>query len=204
MKTITINGVTYEEMNVTVPLNVNNMPRKTKKKAKKLMSNLSKSITTLLLLIALIGKSQTLSNVTVYSVIPDTVQVGDSITIKFKVHYPYTNMFKIQLWTSTYLQDCLNDYAGFWYADTSIVKVKILPIMGNGKARIYSNYSPYKSFYISSTVGIEELNKYNIVNVKYYDIYGKEKPLQNERLSIKITTYSNGYQKSEKIILFPQ
>lgn len=161
-----------------------------------------KKLTIILALLNTLCNAQTLSNVTVYSVKPDTVNVNDSITIKFKVHYPYTNMFKIQLWTSTYLQDCLNAYAGFWSSDTSYVKVKITTNMGIGDARIYSNYSPYKPFYIKQNdVGLNEYNKSNIISIKYYDITGNEKTPEIGGLFIKITTYSNGYQKYDKIIL---
>lgn len=161
-------------------------------------------ITTILLLTALISKSQiNLDNLKIYSVSPDTVNVNDSITIKFRIYYTGgSNFGRIQLWTSTYLQDCFYKYAGFYTQDTAIYKVKITPNMGTGNARLYSNYTnPYKSFYIKSNdVSVNELSKYEIVSKQYYDIYGKEKP-SIEGLTIVITTYSNGYQKREKIII---
>lgn len=157
-------------------------------------------ITTLFLLITLVSKSQMLAYVTVTSV-TDTVIMNDSITIHFTTSYAQTgsNMCKIQLWTPIYLQDCLYTHASNVKAIDS-VKVKILPIMGTGNARIYSNAtSGYKSFYIKDNdVSVKEYDKSQIVNVKYYDIYGKEKT-SIEGLTIRITTYSNGYQKREKI-----
>lgn len=78
--------------------------------------------------------------------------------------------------------------------------------MGTGNARIYSNATPggYKSFYIKSNdVGVTEYEKPLIVSIKYYDIYGKEKTSNYEGLSVKITTFSNGYQKAEKVIIQP-
>lgn len=158
-------------------------------------------ITILLLLITLISRSQTLDNVKVYSISQDTVKTGDSLTIKFHVYYSGgSNMAKIQLWTSTYLQDCFYAYAGFWTQDTSTIKVAITSIMGTGNARIYSNGSPYKPFYIKSTVGIQELYSKPDGHVQYYDILGNEKTPEVGGLFIKVTSYSNGYQKKEKII----
>lgn len=76
--------------------------------------------------------------------------------------------------------------------------------MGFGNARIYSNATigGYKPFYIKQNdVKVIEYDKNSsIVDVKYYDIYGKEKPSTGEGLTIKITTFSNGYVKREKII----
>jgi 3-deoxy-D-manno-octulosonate 8-phosphate phosphatase KdsC-like HAD superfamily phosphatase len=94
-------------------------------------------------------------------------------------------------------------YSGF-LTDTNTVKVAITPIMGTGNARIYSNATigGYKPFCIRSTVGVKELDKSEIVDVKYYDIYGKEKSLTEAKgLTIKITTFSNGYAKKEKVII---
>lgn len=163
-----------------------------------------KKLTLILALITTLCNAQT-DYIKVYSV-TDTVNVNDSITIKFTMHQNQTSngMSRIQLWTSTYLQDCMYIYTLGNLVDTNSIKVKILPIMGTGNARIYSNASPYYPFYIRSTVGIQEYDKSDIVNVKYYDIYGKEKPSHNEGLTIRITTYSNGYQKKEKIIILQQ
>jgi len=162
-----------------------------------------KKIITILALISSLCNAQT-DYIKVYSV-TDTVNVNDSITIKFTMH-PSSNsngMSRIQLWTSTYLQDCMYIYTSGNLIDTNIIKVKITPIMGTGNARIYSNSTigGYKPFYIRSAVGVQDYSKSDIVNVKYYDIYGKEKSLTEAKdLTIKITTYSNGYQKKEKII----
>jgi len=141
--------------------------------------------------------------------VTDTVNVNDSITIVFTkaVNNGGNGMSRIQLWTTSYLQDCLNIYSSFLTLDsanTYKIKVKITPIMGFGNARIYSNATPnyYYPFYIKQNdVSVNEFTKNaNIINVEYYDIYGKEKPSQNEGLTIRITTYSNGYQKKDKII----
>ena len=161
-----------------------------------------KKLTLILVLLTTLCNAQT-DFIKVLSV-TDTVNVNDSITIKFtmKKNYNSNGMSRLQLWTSAYLQDCLYKWSGF-LSDTNIVKVKMLPTMGHGNARIYSNstISGHIPFYIKSVdVGIKEYAKHDITNVQYYDIYGKEKPSQSEGLSIKITTYSNGYQKREKII----
>lgn len=158
-----------------------------------------KKILTILLLSATLTNAQT-DYIKVLSV-TDTVNVNDSITIKFtmKVNQAGNGMSRLQLWTSSYLQDCMYVFSGF-LTDTNIIKVKILPIMGTGNARIYSNASPYYPFYIKSPVGVQELTSQQIVTEQYFDIYGKEKPSYNEGLTIKITTYSNGYQKKEKVI----
>ena len=161
-----------------------------------------KTLLTLLLLSTTLTNAQT-DFIKVLSV-TDTVNVGDSITINFtkKLNQNGNSMSRLQLWTSTYLQDCMYIYSGF-LTDTNTVKVAITPIMGTGNARIYSNATigGYKPFYIRSTVGIQEYSKSDVVNVKYYDIYGKEKSLTEAKdLTIKITTYSNGYQKKEKVI----
>ncbi|MFO0323133.1 MAG: hypothetical protein ACK504_11985 [Bacteroidota bacterium] len=146
--------------------------------------------------------------------VTDTVSVNDSITIKFKreKNYSGTGMAVMQLWTSTYLQVCYNIFGDF-LNDTNIVKVKILPIMGNGNARIYSNNTVggYKPFYIripkppvDTTIitGIKE-NELNLIvkNIKYYDVYGRENTSNNEGLIIKITTFENGYIRKEKVII---
>ena len=162
------------------------------------------TLTLILALITTLCNAQT-DYIKVYSV-TDTVNVNDSITIKFTMHQNQTSngMSRLQLWTSTYLQDCMYIYTLGNQTDTNTIKVNILPIMGTGNARIYSNATigGYKPFYIRSTVGIQEYSKSDVVNVKYYDIYGKEKSLTEAKdLTIRITTYSNGYQKKEKVIL---
>lgn len=167
----------------------------------------------LILILALsttLCKAQTYVPVTIINV-TDTVNVNDTIKICFVYGGSSTaNMANIRLWTSSYLEDCLNVYAGFLSSypecdqDTKYIKVKILPEMGFGNARIYSNNTPsnYKPFYIrQNDVSVNELyNNSNITNIKFYDIYGKEKPSQNEGLTIRVTTYSNGYQKKDKVI----
>jgi hypothetical protein len=166
-----------------------------------------KKLITIFALISNLCNAQT-DYINVISV-TDTVNVNDTITIVFtKTNNNGGNgMSRLQLWTSTYLQDCMyvsSMMLQFDSANTYKRKVKILPIMGNGDARIYSNATigGYKSFYIKlpNPVGIKELYKSDIVNIKYYDILGNEKPSHSEGLSIVITTYSNGYQKKEKII----
>lgn len=53
-----------------------------------------------------------------------------------------------------------------------------------------------------SQVGISEYDKNaEVIKTEYYDIYGKEKPSTSEGLTIKVTTYSNGYLKKEKVII---
>ena len=162
------------------------------------------TLTLILALMTTLCNAQT-DYIKVYSV-TDTVNVNDSITIKFTMHQNQTSngMSRLQLWTSTYLQDCMYIYTLGNLTDTNTIKVKILPIMGTGNARIYSNASPYYPFYIRSTVGVNELSKEQITSIRYYDIYGKEKPSHNEGLTIRITTYSNGYQKKDKIIVLQQ
>ena len=161
-----------------------------------------KKLTLILALITTLCNAQT-DYIKVYSV-TDTVNVNDSITIKFTMHQNQTSngMSRLQLWTSTYLQDCMYIYTLGNLVDTNSIKVKITPIMGTGNARIYSNATPnnYYPFYIRSTVGVVEYDKEKVSTIQYYDIYGKEKPSHNEGLTIKITTYSNGYQKKEKVI----
>lgn len=154
-----------------------------------------------LLLISTIGYAQT-DYIKVLSV-TDTVTTGDSIVIKFtKVNNNGSNhMSRLQLWTSTYLQDCMYISSSF-LTDTNTIKVAITPSMGIGDARIYSNVGPYTPFYIKPIVGMQEFSKREVVSVQHFDIYGKEKPStdRSEDLTIRITTYSNGYQKKEKVL----
>jgi hypothetical protein len=149
----------------------------------------------------------TITNVT------DTVNSGDSIKICFVYHSSANStMARIQLWTASYLQDCL--YVDEMTVmnlptcgtDTAYIKVKINSSMGFGNGKVYSNSTPYpgyKKFYIknSTVMGIKKYDKNStIIKTEFYDIYGKENPSQNEVFTIKLTTYSNGYQKKEKII----
>lgn len=156
-----------------------------------------KKLIYIFILIASISKAQ-YAPVKVVSV-TDTVTIGDTLDIS----YTYTCsavMAKMQLWTSTYLQDCLYTNCS---SLTGSHRVLITPNMGSGSARIYSNATPggYKSFYIKSNdVGIYEHTSVNISQVKYYDIYGKEKASDCEGLLIRVTTYSNGCVKSDKVI----
>ena len=163
--------------------------------------------TIILALLTTLCNAQQTDYIKVLSV-TDTVNVGDSITIVFTktTNSGGNGMSRLQLWTSTYLQDCMYKSSAF-LTDTNTIKVKILPIMGFGNARIYSNATPnyYYPFYIKQNdVSVIELTKYEITNITYYDIYGKEKPSHNEGLTIRITTYSNGYQKKDKIITLLQ
>lgn len=161
-----------------------------------------KTLLTILALVSKVTYSQ-LAFVNVTSV-TDTVNVGDSISIHFTTAYNQTgsNMCKIQLWTSTYLNDVLYTHISGLHSVDSI-KVKILSTMGTGNARIYSNATVggYKPFYIKPVVSVYEYDKNStITDIKYYDILGNEKAPNKESLCIKITTYSNGYQKKEKVI----
>lgn len=167
-----------------------------------------KKLTLILALLTTLCNAQQTDYIEVINV-TDTLYTNDTLTIVFTKtpNNGGNGMSKLQLWTSTYLQDCLNVYSGFLVLDSANTykrKVVITPLMGSGNARIYSNATigGYKSFYIKlpNPVVIKELSKSEIVSIKYYDIYGKEKPSQNEGLTIKITTYSNGYQKKEKVL----
>ncbi len=169
------------------------------------------TITTLLLLITLIGKSQTQSDYINVINVTDTLSTNDTLTIVFtkSTNFGGNGMSVLQLWTSSYLQDCLNVFSGFLSLDSANTykhKVKITPIMGTGNGRIYSNATVgnYKRFYIKPAVSVNEYDvNSSVIDIKYYDIYGKEKPSYNEGLTIRITTYSNGYQKRDKVIFQP-
>jgi hypothetical protein len=167
-----------------------------------------KKLITILALLTNFCNAQTQSDYINVINVTDTLSTNDTLTIVFtkSTNFGGNGMSVLQLWTSSYLQNCLNVFSGFLSLDSANTykhKVKITPIMGTGNGRIYSNATVgnYKPFYIRSTVSIKEYDKNEIVNVKYYDIYGKEKPSYNEGLTIRITTYSNGYQKRDKIIL---
>lgn len=162
-------------------------------------------------------KGQSYALVTVRSV-QDTVLQGDSLEIKFTYTLNPTsvgqNYIQIDLLNSAvgYGQHCLDklDYVVDTYPKDSNnwikYKVKITPAMGYGVARIFANISQSTYFYIKQTVfvGIEENYKNaEVIKTEYYDIYGKEKPSTSEGLTIKVTTYSNGYLKKEKVIIQP-
>lgn len=169
-----------------------------------------KKLTIILALLTTLCNAQNGDYINVINV-TDTLSTNDTLTIVFTktVNNGGSGMTKLQLWTSTYLQDCLNIYSSFLVLDSANTykhKVKITPAMGVGNARIYSNATVggYKPFYIKQNdVSVKELDKSQIVNIKYFDIYGKEKPSNNEGLTIRVTTYSNGYQYKDKIILVP-
>jgi len=173
-------------------------------------------ITTLLLLITLIGKSQNYPKINIWTLEKDTVYAGDSLWLGVKVVPPSVptntySLFQIQLpnfdiiWSGNY-QTILN-CPTYTYNVKDILYKKYITIptfatLGNNK--IYASGGSSKAIYIKSkqvATSIEELTKNDIVSVKYYDIYGKEKPSYNEGLTIVITTYSNGYQIKQKVIL---
>jgi hypothetical protein len=173
-------------------------------------------ITTLLLLITLIGKSQNYPKINIWTLEKDTVYAGDSLWLGVKVVPPSVptntySLFQIQLpnydiiWTGNY--QTILTCPTYTYNVKDILYKKYITIptfatLGNNK--IYASGGSNKAIYIKSkqvATSIEELTKNDIVSVKYYDIYGKEKPSLSEGLTIMITTYSNGYQKKQKVIL---
>jgi len=168
------------------------------------------TITTLLLLITLIGKSQTYPKINIWTLEKDTVYAGDSLWLGVKVVPPSVptntySLFQIQLpnydiiWTGNY--QTILTCPTYTYNVKDILYKKYITIptfatLGNNK--IYASGGSNKAIYIKSkqvATSIED------VSVKYYDIYGKEKPSLSEGLTIMITTYSNGYQKKQKVIL---
>lgn len=165
----------------------------------------------LLIFIATLSYSQGGINTTIRNV-TDTVNVGDSLKINFTYTVGFSGtQVQIVLITDTYSQDCINQNYNTLYSanpkcyydidGTTYMKVLITPSIGTGNLKVFSNMG-YKMSYIRSSVGIKEYSKNNIVDVKYYDIYGKEKP-SIEGLTIRVTTYSNGYQNKEKVIIQP-
>jgi hypothetical protein len=158
-----------------------------------------------------IGKAQ-LAHINIKET-SDTVIIGDTLTIRFTWTASGSDMAKIQLWTPTYLQDCMNVFWGDLSTmpvngnGYTIYKVKITPAMGTGIARVYSNFTPnpgYKPFYIkaSSGVGIKEYDPNSkIINIQYYDIYGKEKPSLMEGFNIRVSHYDNGFIRKEKVFI---
>jgi hypothetical protein len=162
--------------------------------------------TILLLLMATLSYSQNQYVNTTITNVTDTVNVGDSLKINFTFNGNGSSM-RIYLWTATYLNTVYDN--GFNYQNfktdldgSYIYKIKIFSTMGVGDAKIITNVTSNGfKFYIKDNIsGIEEYNKSFSYTTKYYDIYGKEKP-SIEGLTIRVTTYSNGYQKKDKIIL---
>jgi hypothetical protein len=170
-----------------------------------------KKLITILALLTNLCNAQTQSDYINVINVTDTLSTNDTLTIVFtkSTNFGGNGMSVLQLWTSSYLQDCLNVFSGFLSLDSANTykhKVKITPIMGTGNGRIYSNKTigNYKRFYIKPAVSVNEYDvNSSVIDIKYYDIYGKEKPSYNEGLTIRITTYSNGYQKRDKVIFQP-
>lgn len=165
------------------------------------------------LLSVIVSKGQGAANTQIRS-IQDTVISGDSLEIRFTYTVQPNNGFLVQIGlnnnTAPYSQDCLHKNANivnFFKKDANgwtVLKVKITPAMGVGNASVFTNISNSVYFYIKQVIfaGINELDKNaTITKTEYFDIYGKEKPSTSEGLTIKVTTYSNGYQKKEKIII---
>jgi hypothetical protein len=146
------------------------------------------------------------------SITPASVNVGDSVKVCFKFNSVMGSpMATMTLQTSIYTNTCLNTYWGNLTTfpscglDTVFYKFKVTPAMGTGLAKIFAvgTVGGWKSFYINApiTTTIEDLiNNSEITKVEYYDILGKEKPSQSEGLTIRLTYYSNGYIKKDKII----
>lgn len=145
----------------------------------------------------------------------DTLNVGDSLKINFTytITPPSNNTIQIRLYNSSngYNQYCLNQNYNSIYTGqphcynqgdgTIFFKVKIVPSMGEGDLKIigYTNFI-YAYVRPASQVGLKEYDPNSkIIDIKYYDIYGKEKPSFCEGLTIKVTQYSNGYIKKEKV-----
>lgn len=161
-------------------------------------------------------KGQNAAYTTVRSV-QDTVITGDSLKINFTYTTTVVSETQIQIMlinnSNGYSQLCINqNYNTIYTAQpichndidgTIYFKVKITPAMGYGKLRVYTTQGEMSTYIKQlSQVGISEYDKNTeIIKTEYYDIYGKEKPSNNEGLTIKVTTYSNGYQKKEKIIV---
>ena len=151
----------------------------------------------------------TLANVEILTV-TDTVSTGDTLVITWKYHST-GSYFRATLWTLSYNQYAFNyDGASILHAqhDANYIyteKIKITPAMGTGIGKVMSNMTPNGgNFYIRTSVGINELSKnQDITNIKYFDLLGKEKAPQDGELLIKVSTFSNGYQKAEKVIITP-
>lgn len=172
------------------------------------------TITTLLLLITLISKSQTAVKLPIWQLEKDTVTVGDSLWIGFKIVPPSvpTNtlaVFQLQLpnfgyiWQGNYNTLYSNPYQ-FNATNTCYKKYLTIPLNATlGANKIYSSGGYSVNIFIKPqiTTNVNNYSKNEVVDIKYYDIYGNEKALNNESLYIKITTYSNGYQTKQKVIL---
>lgn len=176
-------------------------------------------ITTILLLITLISKSQTPLKINIWTLEKDTVYAGDSLWVGVKVAIPTVttntySVFQIQLpnfdiiWSGSYQTILSCPTYTYNVSDILYKKYITIPTFATlGSNKIYASGGSNKTIYIKAktiTTSITELTKSDIVDVKYYDIYGKEKPSLSEGLSIMITTYSNGYQTKQKVILSPQ
>lgn len=172
------------------------------------------TITTILLLTALLSKSQTYVKLPIWELEKDTITVGDSLWVGFKIVPPSVptntlSSFQLQLpsfgnlWSGNYQTLYANSYQ-FNATNTCYKKYLTIPLNATlGANKIYSSGGYSINVFIKPNIvtSIVEHDKNNIVSVKYYDIYGKEKPSQSEGLTIVITTYSNGYQTKQKVIL---
>jgi hypothetical protein len=150
-------------------------------------------------------KGQTFpANVEIVSV-TDTVAVNDTLVVKWKYNSTGST-YKAYIWSPIYTSTMFN-YDGATIQSVTPVngiytfKYVITSVLGTGNAKVIANVND-KSFYIKSSVGISEYDKNaEVIKTEYYDIYGKEKPSTSEGLIIKVTTYSNGYLKKEKVII---
>ena len=171
-----------------------------------------KKIILILVLIPTLLNAQSIS-LKIISITPEVANVGDSVKVCFKFNSVIgTPMATMTLQTSTYTSTCLYEYWGNLTTfptcgiDTVFYKFKVTPIMGTGLAKIfaYGTVGGWKSFYINApiTTNVNDLTVISeVVKIEYYDIYGKEKPSINEGLTIRLTYYSNGYIKKDKISL---
>lgn len=144
---------------------------------------MKKIIILLFMCFSIKSNAQLTASVIVKSV-TDSVIMGDTIEIHFVANFAYNDYARLQLWTPIYLQDCMYSHYTTVYGlskDSNnyyIKKVKIIPAMGYGNARIYSNSTPspgYLPFYIKhDDVGIREIDKTNSQNIEYYDLMGNK------------------------------
>lgn len=172
------------------------------------------TITILLLLITLISKSQNYPKLPIWELEKDTVNIGDSVYVGFKIVPPAitTNTycaFQIQypnfdiIWSGNY--NNLYNLPTYQIGSNTVYKMylRIPSYASLGNNKIYSSGGYSIDIYIKDNVTkLIEYSNNSVIDVKYYDIYGKEKP-SKEGLTIMITTYSNGYQKREKVIIQP-
>lgn len=171
-----------------------------------------KKIILILALVPTLLNAQSIS-LKITSITPAVANVGDSVKVCFKFNTIISSpMATMTLQTSVYTNTCLNTYWGNLTTfptcglDTVFYKFKVTPIMGTGLAKIfaYGTVGGWKSFYINAPIStnIDNLtNDSEIIKTEYYDILGKEKPSINEGLTIRLTYYSNGYIKKDKISL---